>query len=103
MNVMVNRKLSPEWKNWLRTNLAAGCEKDGLFKILLDNGFDYHTVRREMKYEPSQPIYMLRNPLKDPQRAQAGAATQSCETLDWSKIYIANANVVKHDNGELHQ
>lgn len=103
MNVMVNRKLSPEWKNWLRTNLAAGCEKDGLFKILLDNGFDYHTVRREMKYEPSQPIYMLRNPLKDPQRAQASATSQSCETLDWSEIYIANAKVTKQGDGELHQ
>lgn len=94
MNVMVNGKLSPEWKSWLRTNMDAGCDKDGLFKILLDNGFDYQVVRREMKYEPSLPIYMLRNPLKDPQRVENAASGQPCEALDWSELFIANATTV---------
>ncbi len=92
MNVVAKRKLDAQWQNWLRTNLAAGCDKDGLFKILLDHGFDYQVVRKQMNYEPKLPIYMLRNPLKDPQRRAEAESRQKCETLDWSEFYIANAS-----------
>lgn len=102
MNVVAKRKFDEQWQTWLRTNLATGCDKDGLFKILLDNGFDYDVVRRQMNYEPELPIYMLRNPLKDPQRKAAAEPQQKCEPLDRSEFYVANAKEARDGEAVLH-
>lgn len=90
----LKRKLDKQWKDWLRTNLASGCDKNGLFKILLDNGFDYKTIRKQMKFEPQVPVSTLRNPLTDPARqSRVGLKPQKQEPLDWSRLYIANASL----------
>lgn len=88
----LKRKLDKQWKEWLRTNLAAGCDKNGLFKILLDNGFDYKTIRKQMKFEPQVPVTMLRNPLTERSRRTTVELNQKQEPLDWSELYIANAH-----------
>ena len=45
-------KFNPEWKAWIKTNIESGQNKSGLFKILLDEGFTYQTIRDEMQFEP---------------------------------------------------
>ena len=51
-----------DWKNWLTTNLANGQDKNGLFKILLDEGYSYTAIKFEMQFEPTVPLDQLVNP-----------------------------------------
>ena len=50
------------WKDWLTTNINNGQNRDGLFKILLDEGFDFNAIVKEMNYLPSVPLAQLVNP-----------------------------------------
>ena len=42
-----------EWKIWIKSNVDDGQDKNGLFKILLDEGFTYESIREEMQFEPA--------------------------------------------------
>ena len=53
-----------DWKNWIRGNIETGKDKDGIFKILLDEGYDFTAIKNEMAYEPSVPAVLIVNPLK---------------------------------------
>ena len=53
-----------DWKCWIRHNAERGCDKDEIFKILIDNGFDYDAIRNELKHEPSVSINQIENPLR---------------------------------------
>ena len=55
-------ELNDDWKNWLTTNLANGQDKNGLFKILLDEGYSYTAIKFEMQFEPTVPLDRLVNP-----------------------------------------
>ncbi len=55
---------SDDWKNWIATNIAQGQSKDGLFRILLDEGFSYETISHELQYTPSRDIREIANPLR---------------------------------------
>lgn len=54
---------SSDWKNWITANVNAGRDLDGIFKILLDEGYDYDSIVEEMNYQPSKSIDELINPL----------------------------------------
>jgi len=45
---MPNKPLNDEWKTWIRHNLARGCSRDELSRILVKEGFDLFTVGREL-------------------------------------------------------
>ena len=55
-------QFSPDWQDWIKTNVNAGNDKDGIFKILLDNGYDYWAIAEHMNYIPSRPADELINP-----------------------------------------
>ena len=42
-----------DWKTWIKTNVENGQDKNRLFKILLDEGFTYESIREEMQFEPT--------------------------------------------------
>ena len=42
-----------DWKTWIKTNVENGQDKNRLFKILLDEGFTYESIREEMQFEPA--------------------------------------------------
>ncbi|MCS5581185.1 MAG: 2OG-Fe(II) oxygenase [Gammaproteobacteria bacterium] len=44
---------TPEWKNWIKTNIANGQDKDHLFNILIDEDFSYDAIKQEMQFEPT--------------------------------------------------
>ena len=37
------------WEEWLNINIKRGCCKDELFKILLENNFDYNLIKNKLK------------------------------------------------------
>ena len=45
-------KFSTDWKSWIQLNLKRGVEKSYIFNVLIDNGFSYQSVVKEMKFEP---------------------------------------------------
>jgi len=40
------------WKYWIWSNINRGCTKDGIFKILLENGFTFDDIRFELGHVP---------------------------------------------------
>ena len=49
-------ELNDRWKTWIWQNVGRGCEKDHLFKVLLDRGFSYEAIHQELGHEPTQPL-----------------------------------------------
>ena len=45
-------KISTDWKSWIQSNLERGVEKAYLFNTLIENGFSYQSVVKEMNFEP---------------------------------------------------
>tara|TARA_B110000483_G_scaffold242095_1_gene326824 strand:- start:17182 stop:17988 length:807 start_codon:yes stop_codon:yes gene_type:complete len=39
------------WEEWLNINIKRGCCKDELFKILLENNFDYNLIKNKLKID----------------------------------------------------
>lgn len=78
------------WKDWIRTNVAMGSDKNGIFKILLDSGFDHQAIKQEMGFEPNIPAFMIPNPMKAQQQA-AQKASDSGAKIDSHEIFLPNA------------
>lgn len=51
-----------DWKDWITSNVDAGQDKDGIFKILLDEGYAFAAIAKQMDYQPSRPVEELVNP-----------------------------------------
>jgi prolyl 4-hydroxylase len=43
------------WKDWAKLNMARGCDKDGIAKILFEHGFHPFEIISEMQYLPQSP------------------------------------------------
>jgi prolyl 4-hydroxylase len=41
--------MTDEWANWIKINLERKCDKNEMFKILLQNGFDHATISENLK------------------------------------------------------
>jgi len=62
---LTKRGLNDDWKRWVRTNIKAGCDKNGMFKIMVDEGFDYDLIKDALDFEPVIPLDQIINPLKE--------------------------------------
>lgn len=49
---MVIKNFSPEWKLWIWSNVVNGFDRESLFNVLLNNGFDYNLIKQELQIEP---------------------------------------------------
>ncbi|PCI87991.1 MAG: proline hydroxylase [Hyphomicrobiales bacterium] len=45
-----------DWIDWIDENVNSGMNKDGIFKILLENGYEHEQIKTQMKHEPAQKI-----------------------------------------------
>ena len=45
-------KFSADWKSWIQLNLERGVDKVFVFNTLVENGFSYQSVVKEMNFEP---------------------------------------------------
>ena len=52
----MNKELNKEWVDWINLNISRGCEKEGIYEILIDEGFDVTDVERQMGYQPKVDI-----------------------------------------------
>ena len=70
-------EFTADWKEWITTNVSAGRDLDGIFKILLDEGYAFDSIAQEMDYKPSRPISELKNPFDVAAAEKARAAKQN--------------------------
>ncbi|WP_339865386.1 2OG-Fe(II) oxygenase [Paremcibacter congregatus] len=61
---LAEKQLNDHWKKWVRTNLDAGCDKNGMFRIMIDEGFSYEAAKAALNFEPAIPVDQIINPLK---------------------------------------
>ena len=86
---MAETQFDDSWKIWIWTNVSRGCDKDGIFKILHDAGFDYDAIRAELNYEPSVDLDEINNPLND-------------INFDRKHFFVANSRKIDNEKIELY-
>ena len=64
-------EFSPEWQQWIESNISNGQNKDYIFNLLIDEGYSYDSIKKEMQFEPT-PKYEF-----------------TSEWLEWIKTNIA--------------
>lgn len=57
---MITKTFTPEWKIWIWSNISNGFNKESIFNILLNNGFDYQLIKRELDIEPTNALVWQR-------------------------------------------
>ena len=48
--------INKEWIDWINLNISRGCDKEGIYKILIDEGFDPSDIEKQMGYQPMVDI-----------------------------------------------
>ena len=48
--------INKEWIDWINLNISRGCDKEGIYKILIDEGFDPSDIEKQMGYQPKVDI-----------------------------------------------
>ncbi|WP_390590840.1 2OG-Fe(II) oxygenase [Simiduia litorea] len=83
------------WRNWIKTNVDAGRCRNGIFKILLDEGYCAEAITREMHYRPTVPITHLVNPFNSAQgQSSKTAQVNYGQSIPASQLFIPNAQRV---------
>jgi len=57
---MVINTFSPEWKLWIWSNITNGYDRESIFNVLLNYGFDYQLIKRELEIEPTNTLIWQR-------------------------------------------
>jgi len=109
----LKKTFTQEWKNWITTNLNSGQNKDGIFKILMDEGYDIVAIANEMNYFPGIPLGQLENPFdaaaaqaKKAQSASTSTSINPLENLgvqvDPSQLFIPNSRKLPSSKLEIY-
>ncbi len=86
------RNLTREWQDWIKLNIDRGCDKNGIFRILIDEGFGFDTIANHMDYQPTMDLADIANPLKTgPSNPSPDSAPEDSVKLETSKLYLPNA------------
>ena len=95
-------EFTDEWQSWIETNVTAGHDKNGLFKILLNHGFAYDAIKEALAFEPSVPLDELVDPLKTKiELNDESTPVDSGEVVDFSKLLVPNAEKFESESLEL--
>jgi prolyl 4-hydroxylase len=57
---MIIKDFAPEWKLWIWSNIVNGYDRESIFNILLNYGFDYQLIKRELQIEPTNALIWQR-------------------------------------------
>jgi len=96
--VILDKQITQDWKDWIELNISRGCDKNGIYKILLDEGFSSINIEKEMGYVPNIDVTSIINPLKAHQDTELTEDVQSEEDI----IYIPNAQKLATDLAEFY-
>ena len=94
----MNKQITQDWKDWIELNISRGCDKDGIYKILLDEGFIPIDIEKEMGYVPNVDVATIVNPLKTEQPTEFIKDVHS----EKNQIYIPNARKLETELAEFY-
>ena len=87
---MLNKKFSDDWKWWVWTYVKNNKNKENLFTILLNNGYEWEAIQKELDYTP-----VTKNNILSKERQKA---------LNEDKdVFVRNLNKVLADNPRCHR
>ena len=94
----MDKQITQDWKDWIELNIRRGCDKDGIYKILLDEGFNPIDIEKEMDHVPDVDVATIVNPLKTEQ------STEFTEDIlsENRSIYIPNAQKLDTELAEFY-
>ncbi|TYK64495.1 2OG-Fe(II) oxygenase [Colwellia echini] len=102
----MKKTFTDDWINWINTNVANGQDKDGLFKILLDEGYSFDAIAKQMNYKPSTTTDKLINPFEQARQKKQARAIQDKNNnrvkAKRSEIFIPNAKRFISNDLELY-
>ncbi|SVD31158.1 uncharacterized protein METZ01_LOCUS384012, partial [marine metagenome] len=96
--VILDKQITQDWKDWIELNISRGCDKDGIYKILLDEGFSPIDIEKEMGYVPNVDVATIVNPLKTEQPTKFTKGVHS----EKNQIFIPNARQIETELAELY-
>lgn len=86
----MSKELNADWIEWININYQKGCDKDGIFKILLDEGFGLKNIIDNMGYIPTANPAFIINPLKDPAVVKENLKIQTRIRTDQANYSLVN-------------
>lgn len=91
------------WDSWIEENLARQCDRDGIFRVLLDNDFNYHTIAARLGYHPDVNPYLVPNPLvsENTHQPKVEAANADINMLP-KPLFLPNAVRLDDERLELY-
>ena len=95
----MNKEFNKEWVDWINLNISRGCDKDGIYKILIDEGFDPSDIEKQMGYQPKIDIDNIPNPLKD--EASASSTAHKTSFFYWIKNLFSTSKTKVSFSGVL--
>ena len=101
----MERVFTHDWLQWIELNLQRGCDKDGIFRVLLDEGFSHQQIVAQMQYEPAVDLAIIENPLSVSNKAGRDAKAEAFfqkVRLYQDKIYLPNARPLDTQLAELY-
>jgi prolyl 4-hydroxylase len=98
---MKNLPFSLDWQNWIQTSVEQGCDKNIIFKILLDEGFEYNHIKDVLEFKPTIPIDKIVNPTKRLEKTQEQELPKI--TVGTSELFLPNAQKFESDEIEFYQ
>ncbi len=93
--------IDSSWKEWINLNLERGCDIDGIFKILIDNGFEYQDIKEILDCEPSRSLDEIDNPLIGKKKESGDSGANLGQDNPERRITMANAMQVMTDRAEV--
>jgi prolyl 4-hydroxylase len=97
----MNRDLTDDWADWIKLNIERGCDKDGIFRILLDEGFSHDQIVAKMNYEPAVDLTLVTNPLTGRKLGVPDGFSQRI-VIDKEKLHLPDAQIIPTDLAELY-
>lgn len=96
-------EFNADWQNWIKTNVDNGQDKNGIFKILLDEGYSYQAIQREMQFEPTIPVDQLINPFAAAQTKQKQLVTDNYgQPIAIDSLFIPNGKPIHSQSVQLY-
>ena len=99
----MKNEFNADWQNWIKTNVDNGQDKNGIFKILLDEGYSYQAIQQQMQFEPTIPVEQLVNPFAAAQAKQNQVVTDNYgQPIASDNLFIPNGKPFNSDSIQLY-
>ena len=96
-------EFNTDWQNWIKTNVDNGQDKNGIFKILLDEGYSYQAIQQQMQFEPTIPVDQLVNPFDAAQtKKNQVVADNYGQPIASDNLFIPNGKPFNSDSIQLY-